>query len=212
VLPFTPEAFLGLFATYNQAIWPVQPVAYGLGVIAFVLAARPFRGGDRLVAAVLAAFWLWTGIVYHLLFFAGINFAAPAFAALFLLQGLLLLWTGLLRGRLQFRFRRTPRGWAGLTLALFALAGYPLLGWLLGREWSEAAAFGLTPCPTTLFTLGLLLLAERTPWHLLVIPVLWSLIGAGTAWLLEVREDLSLLPAALLTLALMFRSRRKRSL
>ena len=76
MLPFTAEQFLAVFANYNAAIWPVQFLAYVLGAIAFALA---FRGGprsDRAVALILAVMWAFTGIGYHLTFFAGINNAA----------------------------------------------------------------------------------------------------------------------------------------
>jgi len=208
VLPFTPEVFFNLFAEYNRAIWPAQHIAYALGVAAVVLAARPFRGGGRITAAILATFWLWTGIVYHWLYFAPINFIAPAFAALFVLQGLLLAWTGVLRGRLEFRFRPDAQGWTGLGVIIFAMALYPLLAWSFGHRWPQTAMFGVAPCPTTIFTLGLLLLAQpRPPWHLLPIPLFWCLIGASAAWLLETPEDLSLLLAALFALAVIL-SRR----
>jgi hypothetical protein len=33
-MPFAREQFLGVFVTYNAAIWPAQIVAYGLGYVA----------------------------------------------------------------------------------------------------------------------------------------------------------------------------------
>jgi Family of unknown function (DUF6064) len=53
-LPFTREAFVAIFSAYNQAIWPLQVVAYGLAVTAVALAIRQVRGADRLIAAILA--------------------------------------------------------------------------------------------------------------------------------------------------------------
>jgi hypothetical protein len=64
--------------------------------------------------------------------------------------------------------------------------------------------FGVTPCPTTIFTWGMLLLVQgRTPLHLTAIPLLWSLIGGSAAWLLAVPEDASLPLAAFVALALL---------
>ena len=80
---------------------------------------------------------------------------------------------------------------------------YPLIGWLLGHGWPRAPMFGVTPCPLTVFTMGMLLLIEgRTPIHLAVIPVLWSLVGGTAAWFLGVTEDLALPIAGLGGLAL----------
>ena len=32
MLPFTREAFVALFAQYNLAVWPIQVLAYVLGI------------------------------------------------------------------------------------------------------------------------------------------------------------------------------------
>jgi hypothetical protein len=53
--------------------------------------------------------------------------------------------------------------------------------------------FGITPCPVTIFTLGMLLLARPMYWWLLAIPVLWSLVGGSAAFLLGVPQDWVLL-------------------
>lgn len=193
MLSFTPEAFFSLFEQYNLAIWPAQFLAYVLGFIALLLAFRPFPLRDRIIGAILAAGWLWIGIVYHYLHFTQINFIAPVFAVLFVLQGLLFAWTLVLRGQVAFRFRPDVFGWTGLAFAAFAMVVYPLLGWLAGHAWPSSPVFGLTPCPTTIFTWGMLLLAQgRTPIHLTVIPLIWLIIGGSAAWLLAVPEDASL--------------------
>ena len=87
--PFTADTYLSLFEAYNGTIWPAQVVAYGLGILAVLLALRPLAAGGRIAFAVLSVFWLWNGIAYHLMHFFQINFAALGFAALFALQGVL---------------------------------------------------------------------------------------------------------------------------
>lgn len=193
MLAFTPEVFLSLFEQYNAAIWPAQVFAYVLGLLAVFLTLRPSRGTGRLIAAILAGFWLWIGVAYHLMFFSAINFAAPVFGIVFVVQGLLFAWIGVVRGRLDFRFRGDPPGWIGLGFALFAIMVYPLLNLLAGHVWPRVPIFGVTPCPTTIFTIGLLLLtARRVPLSLMAIPALWSLIDGATSWLLEIPEDTTL--------------------
>jgi len=147
------------------------------------------------VAAVLALFWAWMGIAYHWAFFARINPAAYLFGALFVVQGILLA-AAAARGSVAFRFRPQARGRLGLGLIAYAMAVYPLIGPALGHGWPRAPVFGVAPCPTTIFTLGLLLWAERAPRGLVAIPVLWSLVGASAAALLGVWEDLGLIVAA----------------
>lgn len=209
-LPFTNEQFLEVFGSYNTAIWPAQVIAYALGIGATALAFRRRAYTDPLIAAALSAFWIWMGIAYHLTFFARINPAAYAFAVLFVLQGILLAYAGLLRKRLVFTFRRDPYGVSGALLILYALLIYPLLGSILGHTYPEAPVFGVAPCPAAIFTFGMLLWTkERVPPWLLVIPVLWSLIGFSAALTLGMFEDSGLLVAGVGgTLLLLYRDRR----
>jgi len=203
MLPFTHAQFIEVFAAYNVAVWPGQIVAYVVGLAICAVVWRPARGSASLVAGGLAAMWAWTGVVYHGLFFARINPAALAFAALFLAEGLLLALAAS-RRRLQFTPRggspaRTALGW---TLVAYALVVYPLVGWLVGMSYPAMPAFGITPCPVTLFTLGILLLARAPPWWLAVIPVAWSVVGGSAAALLHVPQDWVLLASALCLLPL----------
>lgn len=68
--------------------------------------------------------------------------------------------------------------------------------------------FGVAPCPTTIFTFGLLLLTRGpVPLRLLVIPLLWALVGASAALHLGVREDLGLVVTGLVATALLLLAR-----
>ncbi|KAB2912621.1 MAG: hypothetical protein F9K29_18370 [Hyphomicrobiaceae bacterium] len=201
---FTTDQFFEVFARYNHAIWPAQIAAYVLAAIALlaVFMGRPWRG--RVVAAVLALFWLWNGVAYHLAFFAAINPAAYAFAAMFILQGLLFLVYGIIGDRFALAQGIGWKGIVGLVLIVYAMIVYGLLGHISGHAWPRAPVFGVAPCPTTIFTFGLLLLTTRTtPLWLLVVPLAWAAIGSTAAVLLAVREDLGLLVAALAALALL---------
>lgn len=212
MLPFTAEVFFSVFEQYNRAIWPAQVIAYGLGLIALVATFRPAPGSDRLIGAVLATGWVWMGVVYHFGHFATINFIAPLFGVLFVIQGLLFAWTVTLRGKVAFRFGAGVLGWAGLGLAIFAMLIYPIIGWFAGHGWPRTPMFGVAPCPTTIYTMGMLLLtAGRTPLHLVVIPVLWSLIGGSAAWLLGVWEDIALPLAGMGGLCLILWGNRRRT-
>jgi hypothetical protein len=209
-LPFTPDVYFSQLEAYNRAIWPAQLVAYGLGIAAVLLALRPVAASGRIALAALSILWLWNGIVYHLMYFLQINFAALGFGALFVLQGVLLAGSAL-GGRRSMRFRADLFGWSGLFLALLALALYPLVGWLAGHGWPRAAVFGVAPSPTVIFTFGMLLLVEgRAPLSLAAIPFLWSLIGGGAVVLLGAPEDFSLLLTGVVGLGLLLWKSRRR--
>lgn len=194
MLPFTREQFIGVFASYNSAIWPLQFVVYAAGFLAVLLLCRPGRRSDRAIAAILAAMWLWTGAVYHGLFFAPVNPAAWLFAALFLAEGLLLVTAGVLRSSLRFGPRRDAATVVGAAFLVYAGVLYPLVGVAAGHRYPEAPVFGVTPCPVTIFTFGFLLMTQRRPpWWLLPVPLVWSLIGGSAAFLLGIPQDWPLL-------------------
>lgn len=203
--------------TYNRAVWPAQVVAYVLSLALVWIAIRPRYGSWRCIArslagAALAAAWAWTGVAFHFRYFASINFLAPVYGALFIVQALLLAWTAAVRGRIAPRVQSDLFGWAGLGLVGYAIGGYPLIAEVAGEGLESARVVGLAPGPTTVFTLGVLLLAEgRTPLHLTALPVLWSLIAGVTAWELTVVEDAALPLIGLGTLALIvWKNQRRR--
>ena len=198
MLPFTLEQFLNVFATYNKAIWPAQIAAYVLGAIA-VAALRPGRASDRVVSAVLGLMWLCTGVLYHGVFFSSINKAAFAFGALFVVEGVALLYAGIVRDGLRFAINYGFRAVIGAGFILYASLVYPLIGIATGHSWPALPMFGVAPCPVTIFTFGMLLMTTRRfSYWLLVIPFIWSLIGGSAAILLDVRQDWLLLVSGLI--------------
>lgn len=206
MLPFTVDQFYAVFVRYNEAIGPAPIVAYLLGVIAL---AAAWRGGDRIVAGVLALFWLWTGVGYHWLFFTNVTNMAWLFGALFVIEAALLGWLGLVRNATTFG---APRGWTGaigVALVVYAMVLYPVLGLAAGHAYTAMPLFGVAPCPMTIFTFGLFLLARKLPLLLMVAPVLWSLIGGSAAFLLDVPQDWVLFVSGLLTAAVLWFRRRE---
>ena len=210
MLPFTPEQFFAVFADYNVAVRPVQAVAYAIGLLMAVALLRPSRSSDLTLGSGLALMWVWTGVAYHGLFFFAINRAALIFAVLFVLQGLLFAHAGLQRRDLQFAPARDLAGIAGWTLVIYAALLYPVLGIVSGHRYPALPMFGITPCPVTLFTLGVLLLARPpVPRRLLIVPILWTLVGGSAAFLLAVVQDWPLLLGAVVPVYLWLRERRR---
>lgn len=211
-LPFTIDQFFSVFARYNEAIWPLQWVLVLLGASAVALSFRKTPAAARAIPVILGVLWIWTGTVYHLLFFRAINPAATAFGALFIAEGVLFLWFGAYRRRLVIADPGGSRRAIGAGMALYALLIYPALGYLLGHRYPEAPTFG-APCPTTILTLGLLVwAAPPVPRVLLLAPVLWALIGTSVVWQFGMLEDLGLPVAAIVAIGTTLRSRRARPL
>ena len=192
-LPFSTTEFFAVFARYNDAVWPAQTVLLTLALTCILAVSA--RAAGRTVGFILAVLWAWMAIAYHWAFFTSINPAAWGFGGLFLLGAAAFAWHAL-RGTLTFGRPAGVRGAVGALLVLYALVGYPVVETLLGIRYPAAPTFGL-PCPTTLFTIGMLMFAERpAPRGVFAIPIAWALVGSYAAFGLGVAADLGLLVAA----------------
>jgi hypothetical protein len=234
-LLFSPRTYYRLFELYNTAVWPLQIVTLALGVAILVLIVRGQAWSGRVVAALLAALWLFVAWAYLLERYDTINWAARYFAIGFGAQAALLVWTGAIRDGLRFATnnpqpplipakagiqspKREPaifKNWVpafagmsgvGIALLLYALLLHPLIAPLTGRPITQAEVFGLAPDPTAVATLGALLATTRAHWHLLVIPLLWCVVTGLTLWAMESPE--ALLVPVLAALAAVLASRK----
>ena len=99
LLLFAPRTYYRLFELYNLELWPLQLLALALGLAILVLARRGSERAGRAIATILALCWLWVAWGFHWQRYASINLAAGYFAWAFVIQALLLLWAGAVRGR-----------------------------------------------------------------------------------------------------------------
>jgi hypothetical protein len=184
-------------------VWPAQwfLVALAIAALAAVLWPRPWS--SVALSAVLGVLWAWIAVAYHLAFFARISPAAYGFAALSAAGAAVFVWQGVVRRRLTFRWVPGPKALAGVVLVAFALMVYPIWSAYAGHPYPATPTFGL-PCPTTIFTIGLLCFAvQPTPRSPLLVPLLWCLVGAQAAFLLGVQPDLGLIAAAVVGMGLL---------
>jgi multisubunit Na+/H+ antiporter MnhF subunit len=202
LLMFSPETYYRLFELYNMALWPAQILTLAAGVSIATLMVRGPRWRGRVVATLLALAWFFVAWGYFIDRYATINLAAPYFALGFVVQAVLLVVVGLSLGRIAFDDIKTPTAKAGIALFFFALVFQPLIGPLIGREWSGMELFGLAPDPTVVGTLGVLLAADRIRWELFVIPVLWCAITGATLWIMKSQEAFLMPLIGLLSLIL----------
>jgi hypothetical protein len=204
-MPFTTEQFFNVFVSYNTAVWPAQIILFLLPLAAIYLAAKGKSPAS--VSVILGALWLWIGIVYHILFFSSINPAARIFGALFVVEGMLFIYSGVIKQSLSFEYKSGVLPLTGIILMLYGLIIYPILGYALGHTYPAQPTFGL-PCPTTIFTFGILLWTIRMPKYLLVIPAVWTVIGFFAALNFGVWEDTGLLVSGITgTVLLMMRKK-----
>jgi hypothetical protein len=214
MLPFSQAQFLAVFAHYNAAVWPAQLIAYLVGLIIVGALVRRTAASGRIIGVALGCMWIWTGAVYHGLYFSAINKAAFAFGAFFVMQGVGLIYGGLAK-RFEPGLRPEWSDWGkpiGWFLVVYSIVIYPLVGIAAGHRLLELPMFGITPCPVTIFTFGVMLLVRSAvPRWLLVVPAVWTLVGGSAAFLLGVPQDWLLLATGIVAMPLLLRQRVLRS-
>lgn len=207
--PFSQEEFLNIFRSYNISVFPAQILFYIVAFLCIFLLFKKYKYGSKLISGALALYWIWMGLVYHIMFFSSINKAAYIFGALFILQGILFAASGVFKSCITFSWNKSFFNYAGLVFIAYALFIYPLLGSLSGHQYPKAPTFGL-PCPTTIFTFGILLFAgKKVRLPILVIPFLWSIIGFNAALSLSIYEDIGLLAAGILGTVMIIAANKK---
>jgi len=166
------NTFLAIFERGNAAIWPMQLVWYASAAVMVGLALWPMRRASQLICLLAAAYFAWVGIV----FFGMIDSGMTLWAAVFILEALLLLVAGLVRRDLVFAPRSSLASVLGAVFMFYALVAYPIIGVLGGYPLGTLPVFGLAPCPTVIFAFGLLLWARPpTPKYVLLLPLAWAL-------------------------------------
>lgn len=204
--PFPAGQFFEVFRSYNDAVWPAQFLLLAAGIVAAAAAyranARRSWPWARVALVLLAALWLWAGVVYHKAFFAQLTKAGEIFGSLFVAEaGLLVLclWQN------GAPFSRAPHGspLIGSILLVYALAVHPALTFVLGHRYPAMPTFG-APCPVTIFTFGVFcLLPAAIPRFAMAIPIVWAFVGSSAAIALDVPADAGLLVAALAAVVVM---------
>lgn len=225
-LLFSEAVYWRQFELHNAALWPLQIPALlgGMAIITLLLlkllrpesTLAPWR--SRFLAMLLLGAWTLSGIGFVGGRYADINFAVADFTPLFVAQGLLLAILGWFGGRSERSAVPSWRGWAGewigIGLVFYGVVLHPFWALATGRTVLGAEVAGLTPDPTAVITLGVLVTGALggTPvvrWLGCVVPILWLGVSAMTLFAMGAIEAVAPALAILLTLtALGFRTRR----
>lgn len=204
-VPLSAEAFFGTFRAYNEAFVAAPFILVAIALVMVYLAIRPTGRSDRMIGLFLAGLWAWAGIAYFMLNHATVNPAAYVFGGLFVIQAILFMHVGTIRHRITFGPSWDAYGITGAVLIAYALILYPVIGLATGHPFPETPTFGV-PCPTTIFTLGLLLwTTSRVSGWVLVIPVVWAIVGTVAVLNWGVWQDLMMPIAAVLTAGMLSR-------
>ena len=183
-LMFSPATYWRLVENYNRDVWPAQLAGLIAGFAACGLTVSQRPGAARVQALLLAAAFVWVGWAFFWQRYATINWAASYFALAFWVHAALLVllaWLPVNSATGKTDAIQTV-GWV---LALAGLVIYPLGSAWHGKTWSQMEVFGVSPEPTALVCLGLLLAGpmQATPlfrWALTIIPLASLVVSAAT--------------------------------
>ena len=198
------QQFFLMWAQANTALWPMDLLWYTAGIAAIILAIRPVRASSRVIAAFLAVYYVWLAIVFFGIYYTPLNDHSPAYAVMFALGGALFFVAGVIRRDLQFQPKWDLLGVTGGIFMVYALA-YPLIDAVTGHEFPAAPVFGVAPCPSTIFTAGLLLWTRPgMPMYVLVAPLVWLMSQTpAEALAMGVVADVARVPVGASTMALL---------
>jgi len=164
--------FLGLIAQYNQSMYPLQILLFILGLLAVILIHLRQHKKNTFTAIILGILWIYNGIIYFFIYLPQHSQMSYFYGSLFMLQGFFFFYEAFFRNKLYFEFKKSAKDITAYIIILTGLLVYPILGIAIGYYMQEIMSIGL-PGPTTIFTLGFLLLGtKRNPLYLVLIPSL----------------------------------------
>jgi len=202
-MPYTlsNNEFFSLIVPYNQSMYPLQFLLLILGLLAVVLMHLRQRKKTTYTAIILGILWVYSGIFYFFMYLPEYSQMSYFYGSLFMLQGIFFFYEAFFRNKLFFEFEKSAKDITAYIIILTGLLIYPILGIAAGYHMQEIMSLGL-PGPTTIFTLGFLLLGtKRNPLYLVLIPSLWSLVGFTISLSAGVYLDSLTLISAIITVS-----------
>jgi hypothetical protein len=191
------EGFYQIFASYNTTYLPVLGIFWVLLLISTVLVlVRPNLRTNTLIKVLLAAGFLWSGVVFFPFYMTMI--AVPG--AITSLGVGILFAIDALRNRIAICLPK--QGWlryVTIILVVWALGLYTLTGYTLGHPYPQGP-LPVAPCPMTILSIALIstsmdtLQKDRWPFTLLFVLLIWwgFFSGLGAPFLYGFYTDLTL--------------------
>lgn len=210
------ESFFDLIRSYNTAIWPVHVLTFVLGIAAVILALKKTRESDRIIAGILAFLWLWSGVVFLMVFLGSwtpifFGVALPGFGylsgVLFITQSAIFGYFGVIRRSLSFELTADIPGLIGTVMVFYAMAFYPIVGYATGHPYPGYPVFGTAACPVAIFTVGMFFWTNRRmPRFTPIIPMIWGFAGILAVVSIKVWADAGLFIAGMLGFVILRRN------
>jgi len=192
-------------------MFPFQLIILLLGIACLFLLHSKLLAKDKLIGLYLGILWIWIGVAYHLAFFTVINKAAFIFGGIFILQGIFILFSTFSKNGFIFKFNFKTKDYLGYFLILYGLIIYPIISYLIEGSFEKTIVMGL-PCPSTIATFGFfILISNKFPKYLLIIPSLWAIVGLSAAINIGVFQDIMILISAIIADIILIRKNHVRS-
>ncbi len=206
LLLFSPGTYFRLYEIHNTELWPLHLLMLAVALALLALTRNKEMSWSWVVFLLLGILWGFVGWFFLYQQYAQIYNAAAWFAIGYGIQAVLLLAIAILRPNgTTIRWRGYENlSDPGLLLFLYALMVHPFIGIISGRSWEAVELFGLSPDPTALGTLGIMLMCRGKLVYLLAtIPLLWICITGLTH--LAMNSSTGVITIGALVLALIFR-------
>lgn len=210
-LPFTRDQLFEVFTIANDRTHMLSTIAGYLGALGWVFLRRsPKRSTFTILYGGLSLLWGWIAIGFFWGPFSSLASSSWPFGGLFLLQSAIFLRVAI---RNPNRLPLPSTAWnqrIGIALEVYALVVYPSVGLLTGHHAGDLPWFGIAPCPSTIWTLGVLIGTGGFGRKELMIPLAWCAVGLVAAARLGVVQDWGLGVAAGLAIWLWMAGRPNR--
>ena len=194
------DDFFSTLQSYNETFWPMTIITFLLGILIVYLVVRKSENSSKIISALLSFLWIWSGIVFFVIYygpmdveFLGLTMPGVWYLGgiLFLIQGFLFLFFGVVKSSSSFKFSRDMSSVVGALMIVYAMVIYPIIGFLSGYGYPRYPIFGTAPCPLTIFSIGLLQWSDRKiPLVIVVIPFIWALMGIMPVLALNIWADI----------------------
>ena len=169
VVPYSKEVLDSVVYEYQEFFFPIQFIFIFLALLVVYLIWKSENKNNKTIVSILAIFWIWIGAIYEMKYYISINWFGLYIGSFFILQGLLLLWFGLIKKEVVF-----IRNNYSLLAVLILVLCYPALQIISGMHYFESSIIAMLPDITVLFFLILFFVnTQKRIWSLFIIPLVW---------------------------------------